>query len=81
MSHMILYSKSNCPNCTAAKALLDANKMDFEERSIDEPEWRDVFMRSYPEHRQMPQIFYKGERIGGLAGLREWIKWKQEQSK
>lgn len=79
MSHMIVYSKSNCPNCTAAKALLDQHKMDFEERSIEDPKWGDVFMRNYPEHRQMPQIFYKGERIGGFAGLREWIKWKQEQ--
>lgn len=79
MSHIIVYSKSNCPNCTTAKALLDAHKMDFQERSIEDERWRDVFMRNYPEHRQMPQIFYKGERIGGLAGLREWIKWKQEQ--
>lgn len=50
MSHIILYSKANCLNCTAAKLLLDANKLDFQER------------------------------IGGLAGLREWLKWKQEQS-
>jgi glutaredoxin 3 len=78
--NIIVYSKSNCPNCTTAKALLDSKGLDFIERSIDEPEWRDVFMRNYPEHRQMPQIFYKGERIGGLAGLREWLKWKQEQS-
>jgi glutaredoxin 3 len=76
---MIIYSKSNCPNCESAKDLLHKANMDYEERSVDEAQWRDVFMRQYPELRQMPQIFYKGERIGGLAGLREWLKWKKEQ--
>ena len=79
MSHMIIYSKSNCPNCEAAKDLLHANNMDYSERSMDDIEWRDVFMRQYPDLRQMPQIFYKGERIGGLAGLQAWLKWKAEQ--
>lgn len=69
--NIIVYSKSNCPNCTTAKALLDSKGLDFIERSIEDQEWRDVFTRQYPDIRQMPQIFINGQRVGGLAGLQQ----------
>ena len=69
--NIIVYSKSNCPNCTTAKALLDSKGLDFIERSIEDQEWRDVFIRQYPDIRQMPQIFVNGQRVGGLAGLQQ----------
>jgi glutaredoxin 3 len=69
--NIIVYSKSNCPNCTTAKALLDSKGLDFIERSIEDQEWRDVFIRQYPDIRQMPQIFINGQRVGGLAGLQQ----------
>ena len=72
--NIILYSKSNCPNCTTAKALLDSKGLDFIERSIEDQEWRDVFTRQYPDIRQMPQIFINGQRIGGFAGLQQALK-------
>jgi glutaredoxin 3 len=72
--NIIVYSKSNCPNCTTAKALLDSKALDFIERSIDDQEWRDVFTRQFPDIRQMPQIFINGQRVGGLAGLQQALK-------
>ena len=69
--NIIVYSKSNCPNCTTAKALLDSKGLDFIERSIEDQEWRDVFTRQHPDIRQMPQIFINGQRVGGLAGLQQ----------
>lgn len=72
--NIILYSKANCLNCTAAKALLDGKGLDFIERSIEDQEWRDVFTRQYPDIRQMPQIFINGQRVGGLAGLQQALK-------
>lgn len=72
--NIIVYSKSNCPNCTTAKALLDSKGLDFIERSIEDQEWRDVFTRQYPDIRQMPQIFIDGQRVGGLAGLQQALK-------
>lgn len=70
---IVVFSKAQCPNCDAAKKLLDDNGLDFIERSIDDPAWRDVFTRSYPDVRQMPQIFVNGSRIGGLEGLRTYL--------
>lgn len=72
--NIIVYSKSQCPNCTTAKQLLDNKGLDFIERNIDESEWRDVFTRQYPDIRQMPQIFIDGQRVGGLAGLQAALK-------
>ena len=67
---IIIYSKTQCPNCDSAKNLLGAKGLDYLERSIEEPQWRDLLTRQFPEARQMPQIFIDGQRVGGLAGLK-----------
>ena len=67
--NIIVYTKSNCLNCTSAKALLDAKKLEFIERNVEEPQWGEVLKRQYPDARQMPQIFIDGQRVGGFAGL------------
>ena len=72
--NIIVYSKDQCPNCTTAKKLLDSKGLAFIERNIEEPEWRDVFTRQYPDVKQMPQIFINGQRVGGLAGLQAALK-------
>lgn len=68
--NITVYSKSNCPNCVAAKLLLQTKRLDFTEISLDEEGRRANFMAAYPEVRQMPQIFINDQRVGGLAGLR-----------
>ena len=72
--NVIMYTKSQCPNCDSAKKLLDSKGLDFIERDIDIPEWRDSFTRNFPDIRQMPQIFIDGQRVGGFAGLQAALK-------
>lgn len=72
--NIVVYTKSNCPNCMSAKALLDSKKIDFIERSIEDADWGSLFTRQYPDVRQMPQIFIDGQRVGGLAGLQAALK-------
>lgn len=67
--NIIVYSKDHCPNCVTAKNLLKAKGLEFEERNIGIPEWRDSLARNAPDARQLPQIFINGQRVGGLAGL------------
>jgi glutaredoxin 3 len=69
-----VYTKSGCPNCVTAKALLKARGLPFEEDNLDEPALMAAFQRMYPEARQMPQIFIEGQRVGGLAGLQVALK-------
>ena len=72
--NITVYTKSNCPNCEAAKLLLKANRLDFTEIGLDIEERRANFMAAYPEARQMPQIFIDGQRVGGFAGLQAALK-------
>ena len=77
---IVVYTKANCPNCVSAKQLLQAKGLAYREIPIDlQPEEFEYLVSMPPQARQMPQIFINDERIGGFAGLREWIKWKEEQ--
>lgn len=69
---IIMYTKSHCPNCTAAKKLLDTKGLPYTAADIDtNPALRDDLP---PDARQMPQIFINGQRVGGLAGLQAALK-------
>jgi glutaredoxin 3 len=64
-----VFTKPNCPNCVTAKQLLKAKGMEYREINLDSDALRAEFMSAYPDARQMPQIFFDGQRVGGLAGL------------
>ena len=64
-----LYTKSNCPNCTAAKQLLESKNIDYLEIDVElGSRWQNL-IKEFPDARQMPQIFIDDQRVGGLAGL------------
>lgn len=69
-----VYTKSNCPNCVAAKELLKSKGLVFDERDMDDPEQRERFVTANPGIRQMPQIFINSQRVGGIDGLRAALK-------
>ena len=72
--NIFIYTKSSCPNCVAAKQLLKSKGLRFVESSIDDVGVRQAFEFSYPDLRQMPQIFINDQRVGGLAGLQAALK-------
>ena len=72
--NIVIYTKSNCPNCTTAKQLLKSKGLEYEERDIEIPLWFETLNMLYPEARQMPQIFINDQRVGGLAGLQAALK-------
>ena len=66
-----IYTKSNCPNCIAAKQLLASKGLDYLEIDVElGSRWQNL-MKEFPDARQMPQIFIDDQRVGGLLGLRE----------
>lgn len=71
--NITIYTKSNCPNCVAAKRLMQEHDLDYTEISLDEEGRRNNFMAAYPDARQMPQIFYGESRLGGLEGLKTYL--------
>ena len=69
--HIVVYSKSACPQCDTAKSLLKARSLAFEEIKIDDEDQRKAFYEKCgPSVRQMPQIFINDQRVGGVDGLR-----------
>ena len=68
-----VYSESNCPNCTAAKQLLEKEGLAYTELSLDDDSVRADFVEKHPDLRQMPQVFVNGQRVGGLAGLQAFL--------
>ena len=71
---IVVYTKSNCPNCIIAKATLVSKGIGYEERDAEDVAVFIKLMEQYPEVRQMPQIFIEGQRVGGLAGLQAALK-------
>ena len=67
---IVVYSKSACPQCDAAKMLLKTRSLPFEEIRIDDEAERGAFYeRCGPSVRQMPQVFINDQRVGGVTGL------------
>lgn len=72
---IVIYSKPNCPNCDSAKKLLESKGLRHITINVQEhPAAFATLLESYPDARQMPQIFIQGQRVGGLAGLQAALK-------
>ncbi len=72
MSHVTVYSKSWCPYCVDAKALLKSKGIAFEE--IDVESGREIFDAMVARARgrtTVPQIFFGETHVGGCDDLYE----------
>ena len=72
--NIVLYSRSNCPNCTTAKQLLQSKGLNYFEINCDNPYEFDGLREKHPEAKQLPQIIINNQRVGGLAGLQAALK-------
>lgn len=73
--NIVIYTKSQCPNCTTAKQLLKSKGLEYDELDVERiPATMELLTRRFPEARQMPQIFIDDQRVGGLAGLQAALK-------
>lgn len=67
---LTVYSKSNCPFCDKAKALLKQKGIVFEEVRVDQDQEAREFIIN-AGHRTVPQIYHNGKVFveGGYQGL------------
>ena len=69
MSDVQVYTTNSCAYCVRAKALLKKRGIAFEEVDVtDDPDKRDWLVKA-TGRRTVPQIFIKGEAIGGSDEL------------
>ena len=67
---MEVWSRANCPACSSAKRLLDAEGVTWIERRADRDDaHRRRFQRATDGARTVPQIVIDGECLGGYDDL------------
>ena len=70
MPRIEIYSTAICPYCVAAKNLLKAKGLSWNEVRIDtDPSQRDVMLEKSGGRRTVPQIFINGTHVGGFDDL------------
>jgi glutaredoxin 3 len=69
---VVIYTKSTCPYCHAAKALLRQKRVPFEEISVDGDRVAQMAMAARAGGRStVPQIFVGEKHVGGCDDLHE----------
>jgi glutaredoxin 3 len=69
VSDVQLYSTQTCPYCIRAKALLKRRNIAFDEIDVTNDPDKRAWLVSTTGRRTVPQIFIKGEPIGGSDEL------------
>ncbi|QTH62631.1 glutaredoxin 3 [Psychrosphaera ytuae] len=70
MSKVDIYTKTYCPYCVRAKALLDSKQVTYNEIKIDEqPELRAPMIERASGRSTVPQIFIGEHHVGGCDDL------------
>jgi glutaredoxin 3 len=71
----IVWSKTPCPYCDQAKALLKQRGIEYEERNITEGTWtKEQLLEAVPNARTVPQVVINSQLIGGFTELRKYIE-------
>lgn len=76
----IVWSQTRCTYCDQAKALLEQNGIEYEERLIGDDWTKQQLIEAVPTARSVPQIFLKGEYIGGYTELRKKLTQDKNES-
>ena len=74
MTKAVVWSKDSCPFCLQAKALLESNGIEFEERNVSKDWTKDQLLAAVPNARTLPQIFLDDKLVGGFNELRKHLQ-------
>ena len=69
MNNIEIYSKSWCPYCNKAKALLNSKGLEYQEIDTTHDETLEQEMVERSQRQTVPQIFIDGDSIGGYDDL------------
>jgi len=71
---IIVWSKDNCPYCTAAFELLDRTNLTYETRKIGDGWTREQLLEAVPTAKTVPQIIIDKQVIGGYNDLTSYME-------
>jgi len=69
MPSVRVYSKSNCPYCVRAKALLAKKGVSFEEIDVERDDGLRTWLVEATGQRTVPQIFVGDRSLGGFSDV------------
>ncbi len=69
MKKIVIYTTPWCPYCAAAKNLLKATGVDFEEIRIDSDPEKRAELRARSQSTSVPQIFVADTHLGGFDDI------------
>ena len=78
MSKIEIYSKSWCPYCNKAKALLKSKGLSYEEIDTTHDEALQQEMVERSRRQTVPQIFIDDGSIGGCDDLPRRLVWRSD---
>jgi glutaredoxin len=70
----VIWSKYHCFYCDQAKALLEQQGIEFEERKIGDGFTKEELLQAVPNARTVPQILIDNQLIGGFTDLQKYLK-------
>jgi glutaredoxin len=71
MTRAIVWTKDACPYCVQAKALLEQQGIEYQEKKIGVDYTREQLLEAVPTARTVPQIFLDGNHVGGFTELKQ----------
>lgn len=69
MAHIRIYTKSNCPFCVRAKALLARKGVSYEEIDAEGRDELRVWLAEATGQKTLPQIFAGERSLGGFSDV------------
>ncbi len=69
MPKVEIYTTSTCPYCHAAKSMLNAKGVQYEEIDAYDPQTRTMMMERAKGRRTVPQIFVGETHVGGYDDM------------
>lgn len=69
MAKVQIYTKSNCPYCVRAKALLDRKGVSYEEIDAEGNDALRAWLVEATGQRTVPQVFVNGRSLGGFSDI------------
>ena len=71
---IIIYGKTSCGFCDAAKKVCEARGYKYEYKQLDKDFTREDVLETFPGARTFPQIIIDDNKIGGYHELVQYIK-------
>lgn len=66
---VVVYTTNYCPYCTRVKALLDKRAIAYDEVDVSADADKRAWLVQVTGRRTVPQVFIKGEPVGGFDDL------------